>query len=152
MAANIQVTLKIDGIQKVLGHLRWTPEDDLAIALGLLKSGRRMLNLADPNVPVQTGNLRSTGKIQGPVRTQFGRAQEVRVEYGGDVSKEHGGFPAPQRLAALGGRVTYAAYQHRNNPRLPRWLENAFQAESPNTARRVADELRARLGRKVTGA
>lgn len=148
----IAVTLKVSGVNRAVRNLTWTPADNLAVALGLLRSGRIMLDSADPNVPVKTGNLRSTGKILGPISISFGRGQQVRVEYGGAPSNEVAGFPQPRALAAQGGRVTYAAEQHQSNPRKPRWLADAFDQEAPHTAQRVAEALRLRLGRKVTGA
>lgn len=149
MAVNLQFTLQIEGVGLVVRRLTWTQADALAVAKGLLQSGRIMLDDSKPNVPVLTGNLRSTGKILGPISKAFGMTQEVRVEYGGKPSKEVAGFPDPRALSPR-TQVDYAVTQHETNPRRPRWLEDAFNREAPKTAQRVADELVKTLQRKVT--
>lgn len=149
MGANLQFTIEVSGIGPIQRRLVWTPENATAVAIGLLKSGRIMLDDSRPNVPVLTGNLQSTGKIKGPISTQFGFGQRVEVEYGGGTSLESaGGFPDPGQLP-VGGRVNYAAEQHERNPRKAKFLENAFIREASNTVGRVADELFLVLGRNV---
>lgn len=125
----INIEISVSGIPKAIKKLGWTHKDAQRLALPLLKVARRILDDARTRVPVQTGNLRASGKIKGAKSIDFGTGVEVQVEYGGVASKE-AAFPAPAELAAKGGKVTYAVKVHEVSAQSGelKWLERAGDA------------------------
>ena len=144
MAQDLQISIQISGVPQVQRRFRAMANAVAdAAGAGLLQSAFVIYRDADQSVPVLTGNLRASGKVLGPVSLAFGAGRRVEVEYGGRADRRGAGFPVPSVLR--GGRVTYAAFQHANNPRRAGWLEHAAEREFPQTPAKVAAAVATRL-------
>lgn len=138
----MNVSIRVTGVPKIIKKLGWKPAHVQKLAKALKRVGEQILDDADAHVPIKYGNLQASGKVKGPVSTQFGYGAIVIVEYGGGAARGKP-FPAPQVL--LGGVVDYAILVHEVTARSGdlKWLQNAFNQNVNQVKTEIGKELKA---------
>ncbi len=138
----MNVKIYVTGVPRIVKKLGWKPAQAQKLAKVFRRIGERILQDADGRVPVKYGNLKASGKVKGPISTQFGFGAVVIVEYGGGTAKGSA-FPVPQVLQ--NGVVDYAIMVHEVTAQSGelKWLQNAFHANVGQIRQEVGKELKA---------
>lgn len=115
-------------------------------AAGLYQAGSVLMATSQQLVPVETGTLKRSGRVEEPVETADSVSVTVGYGYGGEVEARGGGdghsygfWVEVREFTAQGKRV------YHKPPTQAHYLEDPAKALAPNLGNFVQEGIRARL-------